>query len=605
MKRRTGLVEELTPREWEVLALVREGLTNEQIASRLGISRDGVKYHVSEILGKLGMEDRIEAARWYDRQTRQRAGLFGWFGGLFRRSGESAQPAAQAIAVGAIVVAAVGLIALLAGVLVMQSRSTAQPEALPDDRSTGDPRLDEVLAALVNGDADDARQNALASAIAREYDPLADDEKTFQPSEWSGRLASSTSRELYAVLLAPVGVPPEHDFEAHLRVVAPDGKTEGWQVMVNDYEVVYLRIDRDPSWLALTLGRQYEMFVVLPPAADLPKPPETHSADVRSGDPEVDAILDALDHRNSGAVLSLVDFGPVPCGSEPAPPCGGQPAGTPVDVIGVMNCGGYERRYEGRAFVEKRLASITGRLLGVVGIAEVPNGYLPWGERMVILLGEESPCAWQSDGLLVSDGRITGFINDCSDRPELLYPPAAFVVSPPDDLQSLDPSRRSGIGVIDAFLDALAADDMNAMDALTSYDSIGCVTGQPGIGSPPSCDDGETEGTLLQVIITTQCEGGYVRRRDHLNLVLPRLAEPEWSLYAVLDRGPLLPGQDDFRRGRYQVILHDEAQPRFERSRSLSFDDLGLTMLSSGCSTTHPLEMYWPGRSPGWLLAPP
>ena len=46
---RSRFEESLTPREWEVLALVREGLTNEQIADRLGISRDGAKYHVSQI----------------------------------------------------------------------------------------------------------------------------------------------------------------------------------------------------------------------------------------------------------------------------------------------------------------------------------------------------------------------------------------------------------------------------------------------------------------------------------------------------------------------------------------------------------------------------
>ena len=59
----------LTPREWEVLALVRDELSNEQIAERLGISIDGVKYHVSEILTRLGLADRIEVARWYDRIT--------------------------------------------------------------------------------------------------------------------------------------------------------------------------------------------------------------------------------------------------------------------------------------------------------------------------------------------------------------------------------------------------------------------------------------------------------------------------------------------------------------------------------------------------------
>ncbi len=54
----------LTPRQWQVLALLREGLSNEQIALRLGISLDGVKFHVSEILGKLGVGSRNEAAQW-------------------------------------------------------------------------------------------------------------------------------------------------------------------------------------------------------------------------------------------------------------------------------------------------------------------------------------------------------------------------------------------------------------------------------------------------------------------------------------------------------------------------------------------------------------
>ena len=54
----------LTPREWEVLDLLRRGLNNPQIAQILEISRDGAKYHVSEIIGKLGVTNRFEAAAW-------------------------------------------------------------------------------------------------------------------------------------------------------------------------------------------------------------------------------------------------------------------------------------------------------------------------------------------------------------------------------------------------------------------------------------------------------------------------------------------------------------------------------------------------------------
>jgi DNA-binding NarL/FixJ family response regulator len=57
----SALVEPLTPRESEVLALLAEGLPNKTIAHRLGISEHTVKFHVNAILGKLGVESRTEA----------------------------------------------------------------------------------------------------------------------------------------------------------------------------------------------------------------------------------------------------------------------------------------------------------------------------------------------------------------------------------------------------------------------------------------------------------------------------------------------------------------------------------------------------------------
>lgn len=57
-------IEELTPRETEVLQLLGEGLTNPKIGEKLVISNSTVKFHVSSILGKLNVSSRTEAVAY-------------------------------------------------------------------------------------------------------------------------------------------------------------------------------------------------------------------------------------------------------------------------------------------------------------------------------------------------------------------------------------------------------------------------------------------------------------------------------------------------------------------------------------------------------------
>jgi RNA polymerase sigma factor (sigma-70 family) len=54
----------LTPRETQVLRLVAMGLSNQEIADSLEISIETVKEHVQNLLRKLSVGDRTQAAVW-------------------------------------------------------------------------------------------------------------------------------------------------------------------------------------------------------------------------------------------------------------------------------------------------------------------------------------------------------------------------------------------------------------------------------------------------------------------------------------------------------------------------------------------------------------
>ena len=114
----------LTPAEWRVLEELREGGTNAEIAVRLGISPDTVKYHVSNMLAKLGVQDRRELAAWRPEAKRRR-----------RLPAVLGAPAALGLVVRplgwvAIGAAALGVVAVVTVALVVLAGNGGQPVAV-------------------------------------------------------------------------------------------------------------------------------------------------------------------------------------------------------------------------------------------------------------------------------------------------------------------------------------------------------------------------------------------------------------------------------------------------------------------------------------------
>ncbi|WP_231569645.1 response regulator transcription factor [Prescottella defluvii] len=60
---------ELTARQLQVAALVAEGLTNRQIARRLGIEERSAEGHVERIRLRLGVTSRAQVAAWWGRRV--------------------------------------------------------------------------------------------------------------------------------------------------------------------------------------------------------------------------------------------------------------------------------------------------------------------------------------------------------------------------------------------------------------------------------------------------------------------------------------------------------------------------------------------------------
>lgn len=61
---------DLTPRQLEVVSLVAQGLTNKEIAARMGCALQTVKNHISMIMDSWALDNRIQVVLRYQEEKR-------------------------------------------------------------------------------------------------------------------------------------------------------------------------------------------------------------------------------------------------------------------------------------------------------------------------------------------------------------------------------------------------------------------------------------------------------------------------------------------------------------------------------------------------------
>lgn len=442
----------------------------------------------------------------------------------------------------------------------------------PDGRS-GKPELDLTIDALVSADA--ARLSRAYPELAGREHLCADvigqsctyREIRVPTDEWTRRLASA-KRSLYAVATA-VGV-----YTEIVLVVESESRAgEAWIFAFDGITIRGLTIyPPEPGMAGLPrlerMGRigmpspaySHDQFFVLPPADDLPRAPLDHPISTKSGDTNVDALLSVV---RAGDVAAFA-------------------AAIPSAGISLRRCWEDEGILDVRAAGEWATEHLP-RVRNVVSVINLPVGYQPVADHLIVLRTQVAPYFWGSIALLELDGKLVSVIqgeDQCG--PDRLRPPESFVVEPPvQGLAAPDPARRSGITMIDAVLEVLQRGNEAEIIGLLTYRLVPC-----GIGGP-ACLEGVPNGALVDAIPNKVCMPGF-ETRDQAPGTLSR----DWSQYTLYAATSLNDGRDGAL-----VVLAGSDGPF-----GLELEDGKIVAMNSGCGPEN-TNSYFDGTT-SYLLPP-
>ena len=168
---------------------------------------------------------------------------------------------------------------------------------------------------------------------------------------------------------------------------------------------------------------------------------------------------------------------------------------------------------------------------------------------------------------------------------------------------------RTGVASVDAFISAMEASDAGALTALLRYQPVPCASND----YLPKCLAGSAEGTPVDAIRETRCDGGWVPKTVDLTASFVRYVKGNFVTYAVARLGKparTIQGNGD-PPGDYMVMVEDSGGHSGE-PRAVIISGDGVVQLSTGCadiSAPKMLEGYlysYAGGpvAPSYLLPP-
>ena len=460
-----------TPRQREVLDLLSKRRTNPEIAEALGISTDGAKYHVNEILSKLGSNSREEAAEYWRRYN----GVRPRFARVFRSLTVGAP-----FKWGAAIILAGSVTFVAIAILLNQNNSNEPAPPTPTGvasvistpgiagkDSTGDAALDAVIAAVVSGDRTlmesflelvDAPCEPPEAVTGNPCgsDPPGTMRKAFphagcdeSETGWTtGQFPWIDTRQawvpkVYAVFRqgpAPAQ-PPKTPPKGSAVVVFETVQNNGFAIDVQNGKIVAERGPCGPFPYSFVDGIDRSRFILVP-AGGIPIATPT-VAPSSTGDAATDRIVKALVDGDIVTIASLFTLLPEPCAANPqgvgspprCPP--GVPDGGEVQMAPVMSC---ERAYLSTLDDFQELFGPQYRYPHRPYAAYHTDGslkfnFVPTGKLALVIAVSFGTNGETANTWYIEDGRIVGAWLGCGGGPAAALDgvPAADFTLPPQD----------------------------------------------------------------------------------------------------------------------------------------------------------------------------